>query len=85
MLSTETDDSDQNDPEVFRSYRKKKAALKGLLYKFKVYFVYYHYFINACMINNNLEYRNYCFFNLIIKLNIRSIVHFNEYLFMFFS
>ena len=34
MLSTETDDSDQNDPEVFRSYRKKKAALKGLLYKF---------------------------------------------------
>ena len=36
MLSTETDDSDQNDPEVFRSYRKKKAALKGLLYKFNM-------------------------------------------------
>ena len=34
MLSTETDDSDQNDPEVFRSYRKKKAALKGLWYEF---------------------------------------------------
>ena len=33
MLSTETDDSDQNDPEVFRSYRKKKAVLKGSLFK----------------------------------------------------